>query len=81
MNTVVIEPRSKVKSGFFRPILLYPQNAEQVDFFSRTAKQQNVEMVSLSEDDIEDMVLGRLIEEGLKTPRIDRSEIMKILEQ
>ena len=34
-----------------------------------------------TEEWIEDMVLGRIIEERLNEPRVDRSEIMKILEQ
>ena len=32
-----------------------------------------------SDELLENMVLGRLIEEGMKTPSVDRSEVMEFL--
>lgn len=43
------------------------------------AKKTGSKAKSISSDDMEDMVLAKMIEEGLNTENVSRSEIMKVL--
>ena len=65
METVVIKPRTKSDVRFL------------LDFAKRSGF--NARTINTLED-FEDECLISLIEEGLKTPRVDRSVIMKTLE-
>jgi len=64
------------------PILLYPQNAEQVKFFRERAESKGVEITKLTKrqaEIIDDILFGESIMEGMKTPKVSREQIFKTL--
>ena len=45
------------------------------------AKKLGMKAKTLSKAELSDWKLGRKIEEGLKTPKVSRNEVMKVLDQ
>jgi hypothetical protein len=63
MNTIIIEAKNK----------------NDVKFWLELAKKTGTRAKSITIDDAEDIYLGMLIEEGLKTGDVNRESIMKAL--
>lgn len=64
METVIIKARTK----------------SDIKFLLDLAKRIGVSAKTVNTDELEDAQLISLIEEGLKTPNVNRSEIMKALQ-
>ena len=61
-------------------VVIEARTKSEVRFLHDFSKRIGAKVID-TEEWIEDMVLGRIIEERLNEPRVDRSEIMKFLRQ
>lgn len=63
METIVIEAKSKA----------------DIKFWLELAKKTGTKAKAINTDDMEDTILARLIEKGLKTRSVSRESVMKAL--
>ena len=59
-------------------LVIEPRTKSDARFLRNFSKRIGAEVID-TEEWIEDMVLGRLIEEGLKEPSVSREEVMQAL--
>ena len=61
-------------------VLIEPRRKSDVRFLLNFSKQNGFKARTINSfEDFEDECLVSLIEEGLKTPRVSRSEVMEVL--
>ena len=62
-------------------IVIEVKNNEDIKFWLNLAKKTGARARSINTDQIEDLKLAALIEEGMKTKSVSRESVMKALEQ
>lgn len=62
-------------------VVIEIKNREDADFWLNLAKRTGNKATQLSELQIEDLMLGSIIKEGLKTKDVSREEVMKALDE
>ena len=62
-------------------VLIEAPTQSDVRFLHDFAKRISAPAITLSVEEMEDKVLGRIIEERLDSPSISREEVMKILDE
>jgi len=64
------------------PIVLYPKDASQANFFRKTAESKGVKVMMFTKEYaeiIEDIMFAKSIDEGLKSPVVSEEEFFKAL--
>jgi len=62
-------------------LLITTKNKSELQFVSEFLKRMHIESKRLSNEEIEDLALGKAIEEGMNTKTVPKSSIIKALKR
>ena len=60
-------------------IIIEPKNKKELVFISEMLKRMDIKAKYLTEDEKEDIALGKAIDEGMKTRNVSKATILKSL--